>query len=312
MSNPTPTGGVLAALSGELAAAVQTASQSVVTVDARRQGAASGILWPTGSGLVVTADHVVERDEDIVVRFADGRKVGATVAGRDPGTDIAVLRLNATDASGAPAPATLAPIDSVQIGNVALAIGRPGEGATMATFGIVSALGGKWRTARGGTVEGYVRADVALYPGFSGGPLIDTQGRVIGLNSWHLAGGQELAIPAAAVSAIVQTLATQGRIKRAYLGITSQPVALPDALQQKLGLSQKTGLVVVGVEAGSPAEQSGLMLGDVMVSFGGQPISDPRDLQTALGSATVGAQVSTIIVRGGERKEIAVTPGERS
>ena len=161
------------------------------------------------------------------------------------------------------------------------------EGAAMATFGIVSALGGTWRTARGGTVDGYVRADVALYPGFSGGPLVDAQGRVIGLNSWHLAGGQELAIPAASVGAIVQTLVTQGRIRRAYLGITSQPVALPESLQRTLGLSQRTGLVIVGVEAASPAEQSGLMLGDVLVSFGGQPIADPRDLQTALGSAIV-------------------------
>ncbi len=221
-------------------------------------------------------------------------------------------RLAATPDGAPPAPADLAPIDSVRIGNVVLALGRPGDGATMATFGIVSALGGKWRTARGGTVEGYVRADVALYPGFSGGPLVDTQGRVVGLNSWHLAGGQELAIPAAAVSAIVQTLVTQGRIRRAYLGITSQPVALPDALQQKLGLSQRTGLVVVGVEPGSPAETSGLMLGDVLVAFGGQPISDPRDLQTALGTATVGTATTVTIVRGGERKDLSVTPGERA
>jgi S1-C subfamily serine protease len=301
---------LLASLSDELASAVQKASQAIVTVDARRQVAASGILWPTGTGIVVTADHVVEREEDITVKLADGRKVAATIAGRDPGTDIAILRLAA--GTSAPATADLAPIESVRVGNVVLALGRPGEGATMATFGIVSALGGKWRTARGGTVEGYVRADVALYPGFSGGPLVDTQGRVIGLNSWHLAGGQELAIPAAAVSAIVQTLATQGRIRRAYLGITSQPVALPDALQQKLGLSQRTGLVVVGVEAGSPAESSGLMLGDVVVAFAGQPISDPRDLQATLGSATVGTPATVTIVRGGERKDLSVTPGERA
>jgi S1-C subfamily serine protease len=308
LSSQPQSGGLLSALSDELAGAVQRASQAVVTVDARRQVAASGILWPTGTGVVVTADHVVERDEDITIRYADGRKVSATVAGRDPGTDIAVLR---PADGGGPSPAELAPIDSVRIGNVVLALGRPGEGATMATFGIVSALGGKWRTARGGTVEGYVRADVALYPGFSGGPLVDTAGRVIGLNSWHLAGGQELAIPAAAVSAIVQALVTQGRVRRAYLGVTSQPVSLPDALQQKLGLTQKTGLVIVGVEAGSPAEKSGLILGDVLVAFAGQPIADPRDLQAALGSATVGTATTATLIRGGERKDLSVTPGER-
>jgi S1-C subfamily serine protease len=312
MSNGAQTGGLLAGLSNELADAVQRASQSVVTVDARRQVAASGILWPAGAGIVVTADHVVERDEDITVRLADGRNVAATIAGRDPGTDIAVLRLAASADGSAPAPVELAAIESVKIGNVVLAIGRPGDGATMATFGIVSALGGKWRTARGGTVEGYVRADVALYPGFSGGPLVDTQGRVIGLNSWHLAGGQELAIPAAAVGTIVQTLVTQGRIRRAYLGVTSQPVALPDALQQKLGLSQRTGLVVVGVEPGSPADKSGLLLGDIVVSFAGQAIADPRDLQTALGTATVDTATNATIIRGGERKELSVTPGERA
>jgi S1-C subfamily serine protease len=132
------------------------------------------------------------------------------------------------------------------------------------------------------------------------------------LNSWHLAGGQELAIPAAAVGAIVQTLVTQGRIRRAYLGVTSQPVALPDALQQKLGLSQRTGLVVVGVEPGSPADRSGLMLGDIVVTFAGQTIADPRDLQSALGTATVGTTTNATIIRGGERKELSVTPGERS
>jgi S1-C subfamily serine protease len=303
---------VLATLSEELSNAVQRASQAVVTVDARRQVAASGILWPAGNGIVVTADHVVERDEDITVKLADGRKFGATVAGRDPGTDIAVLRLTLAEGAAVPAPADLAPLESVKIGHVALAIGRPGDGATMATFGIVSATGGTWRTARGGTAEGYVRADVALYPGFSGGPLADATGRVIGLNSWHLANGQELAIPAAAVSAIVQTLLTQGSIKRAYLGVTSQPASLPEALQQKLGITQRTGLVIVGVESGSPAEKSGLGLGDVLVSFGGQAIADPRDLQAALGSARVGTPVPAVIVRGGERKDISVTPGERA
>ncbi len=310
MATAGNSGGVLATLSTELADAVERAGQSIVTVDARRQVAASGILWPTGNGVVVTADHVLERDEDIVVRLSNGRKVAATVAGRDPGTDIAVLRL-AEGAGELPGPATLAPLDSVKIGHVVLALGRPGEGATMATFGIVSALGGSWRTQRGGVVEGYVRADVALFPGFSGGPLVDAQGRVIGLNSWHLAGGQEIAIPSQTVGTIVQALLTQGRIRRAFLGVASQPVALPTALQQKYGLTQKTGLLLVGVEAGSPAEKSGLILGDILISFGGQPVADPQDLQAALATATVGQPSNTAVIRGGERKEIAVTAGER-
>lgn len=301
---------VLTSLSNELAAAVQKASGYVVTVDARRQGAASGILWPGGSGVVVTADHVVERDEDITVLLPDGSKVGASVAGRDPGSDVAVLKLAST--SAAATPAELAPADSVKVGHLVLAIGRPGEGAPMASFGIVSATGGSWRTARGGIVQGYVRADVTLYPGFSGGPLVDAQGRVVGLNSWHLANGQEIAIPAPTVSAIVQTILTHGKIRRGYLGVTSQPVAIPAALQQKAGLgSQSTGLVLVGVEAGSPAEQGGFVIGDILVAVGGRPVASAEDLQVALAGNVVGQPTPIGVLRGGERKELTVTPGER-
>jgi len=259
----TNTGGVLASLSDELSNAVQKASQAVVTVDARRQLAASGIVWPAGAT--------------------------------------------------APAPAELAPIDSVKIGHVALAVGRPGDGATMATFGIVSATGGSWRTARGGTVDGYVRADVTLYPGFSGGPLVDATGRVIGLNSWHIANGQELAIPAAAVSATVQILLTQGSIKRAYLGVTSQPAALPDSLRQKLGVTQATGLVIVGVETGSPAEKSGLVLGDVLVTFGVVPDAAATGFgYLELGEALLDALALLLILRQRSltRREGTFSPGD--
>lgn len=303
-------GSVLATLSNELAAAVQRASQHVVSVDARRQGAASGVIWPSGSDVIVTADHVVERDEDITILLPGGTRVGATVVGRDPGSDVAVLKL----ASGAtaPAPAELAPADSVKVGHLVLAIGRPGEGAPMASFGIVSATGGAWRTARGGIVQGYVRADVTLYPGFSGGPLVDSQGRVVGLNSWHLANGQEIAIPAPTVSAIVQTILTHGKVRRGYLGVTSQPVAIPAALQQKAGLgTQNTGLVLVGVEAGSPAERGGLVIGDILVAVGGRPVASAEDLQIALAGNVVGQPTPIGVLRGGERKELTVTPGER-
>ncbi|HEX5414403.1 MAG TPA: serine protease, partial [Chloroflexota bacterium] len=166
MSDQGNAGGVLSTLSDELSGAVERAARYVVTVEARRQVAASGILWPTGNGIVVTADHAVEREEGIVVRLPEGQKVGATLVGRDPGSDLAVLRL--TNAGNLPAPAELAPADAAKIGHLVLAIGRPGEGAPMATFGIISALGGSWRTARGGILESYIRADVALFSGFSG------------------------------------------------------------------------------------------------------------------------------------------------
>jgi S1-C subfamily serine protease len=298
-------GRTLAALSDELAAAVERAGNSVVTVDARPRTAASGTVWE--GGVVVTADHVIERDDNITVTLPNGTATRATVAGRDPGTDLAVLKLEAA----APTPAATVPLDAVKVGHLVLAVGRPRAGSPMASFGVVSAIGGQWRTARGGTVEGYVRADVSLYPGFSGGPLVDTGGRVIGLNSWYLARGQELAIPAAGVSSIVQVLLREGRVRRAYLGITSQPVRLPEPIRQQLGLTQEVGLMILGVESGSPAERGGILMGDVLVKIGDRIISDPGELRDALGSAAVGQAIGVAVVRGGKQQEISVTPSAR-
>ena len=308
MSTIERSGGVLAAVSDELAAAVETAASSVVAVHGRRRIPATGILWR--DGIVVTADHVLERDEDISVSGASEEKV-ATIAGRDPGSDIAVLRVSGLSAEVA----TLAPGGTPKVGSFVLAIGAGsggGSGRIMASFGVVSALGSTWRTARGGVVEGYIRADVALYPGFSGGPLVDPRGHVVGVNSSHLARGQGISIPANAVGATVDMLLSQGRVRRGYLGVTSQPVRLPSDLQQKHGLQQESGLLVLGVESGSPADKGGLFMGDVIISLSGQTIADPQDLQAALGPSVVGQATPAVVLRAGERKELSLTPGERT
>jgi S1-C subfamily serine protease len=305
MTQAESSGQTLAALSNELAAAVERAGRAVVTVDARARTAASGTVWE--GGVIVTADHVIERDDNITVTMPDGAISKATIAGRDPGTDLAVLKLE----SGATAPAETVALDDVKVGHLVLAIGRPRAGSPMASFGVVSAIGGQWRTARGGTVDGYVRADVSLYPGFSGGPLVDTSGRVIGLNSWYLARGQELALPAAAVSRVVQVLLSEGRIRRAYLGVTSQPVRLPEAVRTQLGLSQEVGLMILGVEGGSPAEKAGVLMGDVLIGIAGRTVSDPGELRDALGTAAVGQPLSFAVIRGGQRQELSITPAER-
>src|SRR5438552_1867042 len=216
MATLEKSGGMLAAVSAELAAAVESASRSIVAVHGRRRIPATGIVWREG-GIVVTADHVLEREEDISISTSGEEKLAATVAGRDPGSDLAVLKI--TEASS-PA-ATVAPAGSLKIGNFVLALGAGSGGGSarvMASFGVVSAIGTTWRTARGGVVDGYIRADLALYPGFSGGPLVDTQGQVVGINSSQLARGQGVAIPANAVNATVDMLLTQGRVKRGYLG----------------------------------------------------------------------------------------------
>jgi serine protease Do len=299
------TGGVLAAISDEIAGAVERAGRSVVTVHARRRIPATGIAWQ--SGVVVTADHVVERDEDIRVSLAGGQEMAATLAGRDPGSDLAVLRVSGADLQ----PAERGPSESVKVGHFVLALGQTASERAMASFGVVSAIGGSWRTARGGVVDGYVRADLVLYPGFSGGPLVDTRGRVVGLNSSYLAQGQALAIPTSAVDAIVQTLLTQGSVKRGYLGVTSRPVRLPTSLKEKLGLTQETGLLIMGVETDSPADSGGLLMGDVIVGLGGQEVADSQDLQAALGPSTVGKPTEVTVARGGEQRTVSVTPMAR-
>lgn len=299
-------GGLLTGLSDELAAAVEHGGRSVVTVDGRPRLPASGLVWSEGD-VIVTANHVLERDDQINVTFAGGRTAPATIAGRDPGSDLAILRV----AGDLPVPAEAAPDGSVRVGHLAIAVGRPGGGSVMASLGIVSAIGGTWRTAQGGVLDGYVRADVTLFPGVSGGPLIDTRGRVIGLLSWHLAHGQEIAIPARSVAGIVRTLVAHGRVRRGYLGVTTQPVELSAAIRAAIGREQAAGLVVLSVEAGSPAERAGLLIGDILIAIGGQPVAGAEDLRAALGADRVDQATNLEIARGGERREISVTPAAR-
>lgn len=290
----------LTELSDALAAAVERASAYTVSVNARRRMPAAGIVW--AQGVVVTADHVIERDDDLSVTLPDGSKVAATIGGRDPGSDLAILKVQ-TDL--APAPRS----ESAKVGHLVLAVGRPGPNGLTASMGVISSLGGPWRSGRGGTVDGYIRADVTMYPGFSGGPLIDASGTVVGINSSGISRAGGLTIPVAAAQKIIDPLLAHGRLKRGFLGVTSQVVRLPEAIAKLAG--QETGLLVARVDAGSPAEQGGLLIGDVVIGMGGQPVKDTDDLQAMLGPDRVGQPTAVRIIRGGEPKEISVTVGER-
>ena len=295
---------VLADLSDALAAAVERAGASTVLVNARKRFPASGIAWSADT--VLTCDHVVEREDDITVVTANGQKLKATIAGRDPGSDLALLRVT----GGTLTPAEHAPEGSARVGNIVLAIGRPSDAGPMASFGVIGAFGGPWRTFRGTTVDGFVRTDTTFYPGFSGGPLIDAQGRVVGVNSSRLGRGSGLTIPIAAAAKVAGDLQSAGRIRRAYLGISSQTVQLPEALASKLG-GQQSGLLVVAVEAQSPAEAGGFGLGDILVKFAGTPTPDTDSLQEHLGTEQVGKLVTLTVLRGGEPRDLTVTIGER-
>ena len=295
---------ILSNLSNALAAAVETAAKSVVRVEGRRRLPASGILW-SSDGVIVTAHHVVEQDEAIEIGLADGSRVKAAVVGRDPTTDIAVLR---AQASGLP-PASWAELGDLRVGHLVLALGRPGE-KVMATFGIVSALSKDWRTPAGGKLDYYLQTDVVMYPGFSGGPLVDVSGRALGLNSSALLRGISVSIPATSLGSTVATLLAHGRVSRGYLGVGAQVVRLPATLAAQL--KQETGLLLGSVEAGSPAERAGLFMGDTIVALDGQPVRHLDDLLALLSGDRVGKAAPARIVRGGQVMEVGVAIGEHA
>jgi S1-C subfamily serine protease len=296
--------GPLTALSNDLAAAVDTVGRSVVAVHARRRIPASGVVWQPG--VVVATHHTIQRDDDITVGLHDGSTVEATLAGRDPSTDLAVLRLAGTSSAQA---AAVSP-DTPRVGQLVLALGRPGASVT-ASLGNVSALGGEWRTWQGGTIDRFVRLDVAVYDGFSGGPLVDAAGRVVGVNTSGLARATALTVPAATVSRVAAQLLSRGYIARGWLGIATQPVRLPAALQQSLGTEATIGLVVVNVEPDSPADRGGVLIGDILLAVDDRPVSDPGDVMAALGGDRIGQAIALRVARGGRDERLTVTVGER-
>ena len=300
----------LSAFSDQLADVVAKAARSIVTVAARPRQTATGILWKSeNETIVLTADHVVEREDDIKVVLPDGKEVKAQLIGRDPGTDLAALRLP-TDALGADAqPAETG--GALRPGHLVLAIGRPGKDGPRVSFGAVSAIDGPRRSWHGGEIEGVIFADVTLYPGFSGGPLVDLSGKVVGLNSSHLTRQTSSAIPLVTLDRVAKTLLTHGRVRRGYLGVGTQQVPLPEALAQKAGLTQESALLVVNVEPGSPAEKGGLMLGDLLALVGDQPIIDVDSLRAQLSSDKLDQALSVRVIRGGEVQNLTITVGER-
>ena len=293
---------VLQELSNGLAATAETVGASALRVEARRRLPATGIVW-SADGVVVTAHHVVTKDESIGIGLPDGQTVPATLVGRDPTTDLAVLRAEVTDLT----PPQWADLESLRVGHLTLALGRPGK-TVQATLGIVSALGKDWRTPAGGRLDRYLQTDVVMYPGFSGGPLVDVTGQVLGLNTSALLRGISLTVPVDTVRRVVETLLTHGRVRRGYLGVGIQPVRLPEALGEELG--QETGLLLVQVKSGSPAEKGGLLLGDIIVALDGQSIRHHDDLLAYLTGDRVGTAASMRIVRAGQVQDVTVAIGE--
>ena len=291
----------LLSLSNDLASAVERVARSVVAVHARPRLPSTGVHWRPG--IVVTAEHTVRVEEQIRVAWTDGRAAPARLVARDPGTDIAVLRIDDADWPIAEAGDSA----GLGVGHLVLAVGH----GPRASWGVISAVGGPWRTWRGGEVDRLLRLDLVLYPGFSGGPLVDASGKVAGLVTSGLSRQLELAVPSWTVTRVVDELLSRGRISRGYVGLGLQPVILPETLRRLAPGSGAHALIVVSIAEDGPAARAGVGLGDVLLALEGTPVHDPGDVQAVLAGRRAGAAVTASMIRAGAPVEVAITLGER-
>lgn len=330
---------VLGSISSEMAALVENAAPSVLRVEARRRLPATGIAW--SENLVLTAHHAVEIEDDIGIGTSDGGSLSAKLLGRDPRNDLALLRVD-----GSLAPANLSGDEELRVGNLVFALGRPRQ-QIKATIGIVSGLvnpadmkrrrrrmkqafakgkGGKrawkkskWQWKKWMAWEGeswgmlladrLIQTDVTMYPGFSGGPLLGADGALYGMNTSGFAGGVSAAVPVDVLRKSVAALLSDGKIKTGYLGIGVQTAQLPDSVAESQG--QVAGLLVVSIEAESPAAAAGILVGDILMALDGESVEHVDELQVMLARLEIGSEVGTRFVRGGEIREGSVMIGER-
>ena len=285
-------------LSHAIAQLVASADPQIVRVEGRQRLPASGVVY-AADGLIVTTNHVVERDDDLHVGLADGRTVSAALVGRDPNTDLALLRAEAQGLT----PVAWTDAAALRVGHIVIAAGRPGQ-TVQATLGIVSALNGPWRTHGGAEIDQYLQTDVAMYPGFSGGPLITADGSFAGLNTSALVRGVSITVPAATIARSVAMLLAHGRVPRPYLGIGIQPVRLSAALQTQAG--QETGLMVMSIEADSPADQAGVKQGDIVLALGDKAVRHVDDLQAALAAVGLDQSAQLRVARSDELRNLTV------
>ncbi len=298
-------GGIFGQLSREIAAAVEQADPWIVSIDARPGLPTTGVIW--SEGMVVAAHHTLAREEGLSVRFADGSVQPAEVAGRDPGTDLAVVAVQTGKRRSAPAAEGV----EVKAGQLVLSVGRNSEHGLRSTLGTIGGVGSEWHTHRGGRIEQYILLDLSLYPGFSGGPLLDSEGRVLGVNSAALSRQSGVTIPVATVNRVARELAESGHVRRGYLGVALYPARIPQPLRKGLEIDNERGIMIVGTEEGEAAERSGLTLGDIVIAIDGRMVQDPEELQAGLSEGSVGRRLAVTLIRSGRREELAVEVGER-
>ena len=296
---------VLSKFSDELATAAEQAGRSVVSVRARMRVPSSGIVWR--KGVIVTANHTVRRESEISVLLPNGKRAEAKLAGRDSGTDLAILKVEGLDAPVAQVGDTA----TLKLANFVLALGRTRSANLVASAGIIGGLSGEQRTWRDGRLDQGVRLDLALYAGFSGGPLVGLDGKILGVNTSGLGRGRAMTVPVATVERSLNELLETGYIARPYLGIAMQPVSIPENVRGKIKSAPQGGLMVMHVEAGGPAEKAGIVLGDVIVELKGKPVLETEGIRDVVSAAKVGEVVSVAVLRSGSPLEVTVVLAER-
>jgi S1-C subfamily serine protease len=292
-------------LSNALAEATDRAAGSVVAVHTERRGSSSGIVWR--AGVIVTSEHSLRRDDEIQVTLPNGRVASATLAGRDPSTDVAVLKCpDATHAA-----LEIGDVAKLKPGSLTLVVGRTRASGPVAALGVVSLVASDRRTWTGASLVPYVRLDVGLQPTAVGGAVIDASGNLVGLATPRFARFGAIAVPASSINKTADTLLQKGHIPRGYVGVGLQPVRLPDGLREKLKWDEKTAAIVMDVYPGGPADKAGIVIGDILISLAGHAVTRLEDIQSHLAGDTIGKTLPLKFVRGGVIQEGSIVVTER-
>ncbi len=296
---------VLAGLSAAVTELAQKVSAGVVAVKAAPYRVASGVSLP--QSLIAVANHSLRREDRIPVQTASGAEGTAVILGRDPGVDLAILKVEGIELH------PLSAVDSsvLKSGTLAAVVGLTIDAGPSTSLGLIGAVGPARRIWRGGMLDQFLRLDVNLYPSQSGAAVVDAAGRLIGLATPALSRHAAVAVPASTLNRIADELLREGRIRHGYLGIGAQPVALPANMSSKVATDARSGLILLSVEPDSPAEKAGLQIGDILVELDGKRTSDIDELHGALRGEAVGKTVKAIILRGGHLETLEILISER-
>ncbi len=294
----------LSQFSDEIADLVVASKAYTVTVFGRKRLPATGIVWTENR--IITASHVVESDE-VAVGTGSGERISAKVIGRDPASDLVILQTEGAVLTPAPRATGAA-----RPGNIGLAIGRAGSGHPEVSLGMINSTKVGLRVARGRVIEPIIQSEIVMLPGFSGGPLINGQGEVLGMNSSHLGRSASLTVSIEALTPLVEALSTFGKLRKGYIGVGAQAVGLAAAQVSAKGTRYEVGLVILSIDQGGPAHEAGLLIGDILVAVDGQPVSSVDDLVDFLPGERIGTTIPVTVVRGSETQIVPITVGERA